>query len=128
MANYVTLKNEKTGQVKNIKIGWNWRMFLFSGFWGLPEFRAKLYVWGGILLAYQLIVTFIVICAAAAGADQDSMNGISFLVGLVQLGLNIFLAICGNEMSVRRHPERGWGFAEPNSKPALFLQLKWAMA
>ena len=128
MASFVTLKNGNTGEIKNIKIGWNWRFFFFSGLWGIPEFRAKLYIWGWLLLGFQLFVTLIVACVAAAGADQDAINGLSVPIGLIQLGFNIYLATCGNEMSVKRHLERGWSFAEPGSKPALFLQLKWAMA
>jgi hypothetical protein len=38
----VTMKNPKTGESKEIKVGWSWILFLFSCFLGLPLFLRKL--------------------------------------------------------------------------------------
>ena len=51
----VAMTNPKTGEVREVKVGWSWILFLFSGFFGLPLFLRKLHVWGGIFLIIWLI-------------------------------------------------------------------------
>ena len=51
----VSMKNPKIGEIKEVKVGFSWILFLFSGFFGLPLFLRKLYVWGGVFLALWVV-------------------------------------------------------------------------
>lgn len=45
---FVLMKNSKTNETKEVKVGFSWTLFFFSGFFGIPLFLRKLYRWGGV--------------------------------------------------------------------------------
>ena len=47
----VTFRNPKTGELKQVKVGWSWILFLFSGLFGLPLFLRRLQMWGWLFFA-----------------------------------------------------------------------------
>ena len=51
----VVMKNPRTGQLRDVKIGWSWTLFLFSHFFGLPLFLRKLNMWGCVFLVLTAI-------------------------------------------------------------------------
>ncbi len=54
---FVKLQNPKTGEIKDIKFGFDWVTFIFAGFLGIPLFLRKLWLWGGVMVAlwaYQI--------------------------------------------------------------------------
>ncbi|MGJ0287834.1 hypothetical protein [Aliarcobacter cryaerophilus] len=116
----VAMTNPKTGEVKEVKVGWSWILFLFSGFFGLPLFLRKLHVWGGIFLVLWIVY----IIAPSMMQNEEEALGLMILLNLVFLGLQIWLGIRGNEMTAKNYLELGWNFTNPNSDEVKFAKGK----
>ena len=119
----VAMTNPKTGEVKEVKVGWSWILFLFSGFFGLPLFLRKLHVWGGIFL----ILWIVYIIAPSMMQNEEEALGLMILLNLVFLGLQIWLGIKGNEMTAKNYLELGWNFINPDSDEVKFAKGKWGI-
>ena len=119
----VAMTNPKTGEVKEVKVGWSWILFLFSGFFGLPLFLRKLHVWGGIFL----ILWIVYIIAPSIMQNEEEALGLMILLNLVFLGLQIWLGIKGNEMTAKNYLELGWNFTNPDSDEVKFTKGKWGI-
>ncbi len=119
----IEMTNPKTGEVKEIKVGWSWILFLFSSFFGLPLFLRRLYIWGGILLALGIVY----IIAPSMMYDEEESLGLLIVLNLVFLGLQIWLGIKGNEMTAKNYLELGWHFTNPNSDEVKFAKGKWGI-
>ena len=119
----VAMTNLKIGEVKEVKVGWSWILFLFSGFFGLPLFLRKLHVWGGIFL----ILWIVYIIAPSIMQNEEEALGLMILLNLVFLGLQIWLGIKGNEMTAKNYLELGWNFINPDSDEVKFAKGKWGI-
>ena len=119
----VAMNNPKTGEVKEVKIGWSWTLFLFSGFFlGLPLFLRKLHVWGSIYIA--LCVVYVATIGIVPG---EAAIIILLPLYIVMFGLQIFVAIKGNEMTAKKYLENGWRFVEPDSKLTKMAKMRWGI-
>ena len=119
----VAMTNPKTGEVKEVKVGWSWILFLFSGFFVLLLFLRKLHVWGGIFL----ILWIVYIIAPSIMQNEEEALGLMILLNLVFLGLQIWLGIKGNEMTAKNYLELGWNFINPDSDEVKFAKGKWGI-
>ena len=119
----VAMTNPKRGEVKEVKVGWSWILFLFSGFLVLPLFLRKLHVWGGIFL----ILWIVYIIAPSIMQNEEEALGLMILLNLVFLGLQIWLGIRGNEMTAKNYLELGWNFTNPDSDEVKFAKGKWGI-
>lgn len=119
----VAMRNPKTGEIKEIKIGWSWILFLFSGFFGLPLFLRKLNVWGGIFLALWA-VNFV----GSSTIDDFERVGSTVILSLIALGLQIYMGIKGNELTAKNYLELGWVFVDPDSVQVKMAKGQWGIA
>jgi hypothetical protein len=119
----VDFKNPKTGELKSVKVGWSWTLFLFSGFLGFPLFLRGLNVWGGVFLALWIVNLLF-----AAIGDSDQASGAAILFTFIFLGLAIWAAIKGNELTAKNYLEKGWNFTDPDSAQTNFAKGKWGIA
>lgn len=121
----VVMKNPRTGQLRDVKIGWSWTLFLFSNFFGLPLFLRKLTMWGCVFLVLTVIsVGLGFVFPRGAGLVAAS------LVNVVEFGLSIYLAIEGNELTAKNYLELGWNFVEPEMvefEVLKFAKFKWGI-
>ena len=122
----VMLHNPNSGELKAVKVGWSWTLFFFSGFFGLPLFLRKLYGWGIFFLILPLLLSF------APGLPEEKGERAAFVLAclfsvLVQLGLHIFMALKGNEMTAKNLLEKGWKFAHPDAVETQFAKRKWGL-
>jgi len=124
MATKVNFKNEKSGELKQVKVGWSWILFLFSGFLGIPLFLRKLHIWGGVFLVLW-IFNFV---APAMVQTQEEVLGINIMMLVVFLGLQIWLGIKGNEMTAKNYLENGWIWEDENANEVKFAKGKWGLA
>jgi hypothetical protein len=112
--------NPKTGEMREVKVGWSWTLFLFSGFLGIPLFLRKLNTWGFVFMALWAVNFF----SGMAGSEAAAL---SLLVGLIFLGLQIWMGVKGNEMTAKNYLELGWDFAEKQSETVKFARGKWGI-
>jgi hypothetical protein len=123
MSLHVAFRNPRTGEIKQVKVGWSWVLFLFSGVFGLPLFLRRLYVWGGIFL-----VLWLVNLIAPSLMYEEDANVTIAIFGVVFLSLQIWLGIKGNEMTAKNYLDNGWVFAEPDSDITRNAKLRWGVA
>lgn len=115
----VVMKNPKTGELKAIKVGWNWLFFLLSCFLGIPLFLNRLYLLGGLMIAVNVMSSIFAGTATPA-------NPIGQFIGLgVQLAFLIYLGLKGNELIAKNLLNKGWVFAKPESLEAQVAMSNW---
>lgn len=111
MAKVIKMTNPKTNETKNIKLGWSWILFLFSGFFGIPLFLRKL---------NKLGMIFFVFCVTIFILPPELMNVVSFVL----MCLQIWVSIKGNEITIKNYLKLGWEFSEPDSEETKFAIKK----
>ncbi|RBQ28570.1 hypothetical protein [Aliarcobacter vitoriensis] len=119
----VAMTNPKTGEIREVKVGWSWILFLFSGFFGLPLFLRKLHIWGGIFLVLWVVY----LIAPSMMQNEEEALGLMILLNLFFLGLQIWLGIKGNEITAKNYLEFGWHFTNPDSDEVRFAKGKWGI-
>ena len=122
----VVMKNPKTGELKEVKVGWSWTLLFFSGFFGLPLFLRRLPIWGSVCLILMLLVIVFSYIAETRGAEIAA--AIYVLSYFVLLGIIIFLAIKGNELTANNYIEQGWVFVDPESETVKMAKGKWGIS
>jgi len=118
MVTQVQLRNERTGEIKTIKVGWSWVLFLFSGVFGLPLFARRLYHYGAVMAGLSL--------ATAVASEVDTSLYVFLL--LSQLIASVQFGRKGNELTAKHYLENGWSWAEPDADTTEFAKQKWALA
>lgn len=118
----VTMRNPKTGEVKEIKVGWSWTLFLFSNAYGLPLFLRKLTTWGNFMLIFIAIGNMITWVAPAIRVIDASVGILAWA-----LGFAIFFGIKGNEMTAKNYLELGWEFCNPDSDEVKMAKTQWGI-
>ena len=119
----VKLRNDRSGEIKMIGVGWSWMLFLFSGFLGVPLFLRRLYVWGGVMLAL-----WVVNIIAPTLMAEDEATVFNLLLMMIFLGLSIFFGLKGNELTAKNLLEQGWEWVEPDAEITAFAKAKWQLA
>jgi len=120
----IAMKNPKTGEIKEIKVGWSWTLFLFSGVFGIPLFLRKLHIWGGIFLALSIVN----LMGPALMSSDDAALGLSIIFGIIFFGLKIFMGLKGNEMTAKNYLENNWVFVNPESDITKMAKMRWGIA
>lgn len=123
MATQVEMQHKDSGEVKSVKVGWSWTLFLFSGFFGLPLFLRKLYIWGAVFLVLW-VVNFI---APYLAPTPEEAAIVTFFMFAIFLGLQIWLGIKGNEMTAKNYLESGYVWRNPESDATKFAKGKWGL-
>ena len=119
----VQLINPRTGELKAIKVGFSWTLFLFAGFFGIPLMLRKLYGWAALFLAISLLSPF---AMDLANAETDHEVFIAFTLTFgFQLAALLIIAIKGNELTAKRLIDKGWTFANPDSLETQLAKRKW---
>jgi Na+-driven multidrug efflux pump len=124
MSLFVNIKNTKTGEIKSIKVGWSWILFLFSGFAGLPLFFRRLHVWGGFSFALWV---FGIIGPQALSSQNDAIALLA-VIFLTELGLSIYFGLNGNELTAKNYLENGWTFLDPDGEITKMAKAKWGIS
>lgn len=118
MSIHVTFKNPKTGELKQVKVGWSWTLFLFAGVFGIPLFLRKLNTLGFLFLL-MWAVNFV-------ASLYLGVVGIATM--LASIGFSVWIAIKGNELTAKNFLERGWEFSSPDSDIVKLAKAKWGLA
>jgi hypothetical protein len=117
MAIKVAMQNPLTKEIRLIKVGWSWVLFLFSTCFGIPLFLRKLTRWGFVCLA-TTILAFIF---------SGGPTFLSVVLIITQFVLAIFLGIKGNEITAKTYLENNWQFVDPNSDMTRYAKMQWGI-
>lgn len=132
----VAMKNPQTGEIKEVKVGWSWILFFFSGFFGLPLFLRKLNTWGCVFLCAFIFNIFLNILPFMVMESMETdailtLLGVCSTVSLVVLcfefGLAIYMGSKGNELTAKNYLKLGWVLAEPDSDDVKVAKSKWGL-
>lgn len=127
---HVRLRNERTGELKEVKVGFSFTLFFLSQFLGVPLFLRKLNAWGATMAALCLLYWFLNFFPMPDD-NPDMLTGTDILflvITLAILGLSIFLGVSGNEMTAKHMLENGWEFADQEDQATEFAKMKWSLA
>lgn len=111
----VQFSNPRTGQIKSVKVGWNWGLFLSGGFIGLPLFLSGLCTWGAVM-ASLWVFSFIIL---------DGLGTV--ILSVIGIGLSIFFGVKGNEMIAKRYLMHGWQFVNPENDIVKIAKKQWGI-
>jgi hypothetical protein len=109
----VKLRNPRTGQIKTVKVGWNWGLFLSGSLMGLPLFIRGLCLWGS-LMASLWVFGFII-------SDDTG----TLILSILGIGLSIFFGAKGNEMIAKNYLKHGWEFVSPETAMVRIAKKQW---
>jgi hypothetical protein len=111
----VQFNNPRTGQVKSVKLGWNWGLFLSGALIGVPLFLQGLCFWGAVMASLW-----------ALGFVIANGTG-TFILSLIGMGLSIFLGLKGNEMIAKNYLKYGWKFANHENDIVKIAKEQWGI-
>lgn len=114
----VPFKNPETGEIKSVKVGWSWTLFLFSGFLGVPLFMRGLNFWGSAFAAMWFLNILVQV-----GDD----SGLILLFCIFALAAEFWIGVKGNELTAKHYLSLGWEFSDPNSDAARFAKMHWGL-
>jgi hypothetical protein len=111
----VKFNNPRTGQIKSVKVGWNWALFMSGSLIGLPLFWNGLPAWGSVMVSLW-----------ALGLIISHGTG-TVILTVIGMGLSIFLGVNGNEMIAKNYLQQGWEFADPESTTVKIAKEQWGL-
>lgn len=114
----VQMINERTREVRQIKVGFSWPIFCFSWVFGIPLFRRGLRGLG-VFMIFWTIGTLILL------AILPPIAGLLLPIYLGSLG---YFGRMGNEYTAKKLLARGWSFLEPESNDVRYACLQWKIA
>jgi len=112
----VAFVNPATRQLRNVKVGWSWTLFLFSTVFGIPLFMRGLNAAATAMLFYccaSLVVSIV-------GEEHLILRAIGFIMMLFNFAISIYFGLNGNEMTARHYEANGWQLAVPDTQAALW--------
>jgi len=102
----ITFNHLDTGETRNLKVGWSWTLFFFSGFYGIPLFLRGLKSWGWLMFCVAMLETI---------NNFYSPNEINFRdYALIISGVfsAIFFGFKGNDLTFKQWQKNGWVVAD----------------
>jgi hypothetical protein len=111
----VKFNNPRTGQIKSVKVGWNWGFFMAGSLIGLPLFWSGFSLWGSVMVSLWVLGLVI----------SHGMGRV--ILSAIGMGLSIFLGVKGNEMIAKNYLKLGWEFADPESDTVKIAKEQWGI-
>jgi hypothetical protein len=117
----VAFRNPRTGQIKEIKVGWSWTLFIFAGVLGIPLFLRKLNTWGALFLALWVVNA---LCQCLA-TDVTARSVALWSYAVILLTLKVWIARHGNRLTAESYLDAGWQFVDPQGESAKYARAMW---
>lgn len=122
---HVSFKNKHTGEIKQVKVGWSWTLFLFGQLLGIPFFMRKYPTMGFVMLGVFLLN--FAISYLAMNYDGEGILLLSKAFRFVILAIAIWLGVAGNKMTARYYRANGWEIQNPETAAVEHAKQKWGM-
>lgn len=118
----VRLTNDRTGDVKRVRAGFDWVLFLFSGFFGIPLFLRGLNKYGLAMLGLALVILFV-------NFDEDpALDRFFGFLNALSIGAAFAFGFHGGKMTAQHLLENGWSLTDPDDPEATAAMQKWSLA
>lgn len=117
----IALRHTGNGNFKFVETGWSWPIFWYAGFFGLPLFFRGLSMWGTVMVA----VWALQLAATVTAENAERAFTSHWVLGLISLGLCIFLGFKGNGLSAQHFIACGYDFVDPESAEARYALDEW---
>lgn len=117
----IALTHPGNGDVKFVETGWNWTIFWFAGFFGLPLFFRGLAMWGTVMVS----IWGMQLATSILSASSERAATMHWALGLASFGLCVYLGFKGNGLSARHLIACGYDFRKPDSGEARFAIEEW---
>jgi hypothetical protein len=119
----VGFKNPESGEIRQVKVGFSWMLFFFSGFIGVPLFYRGLITWGVIYAGFWVLAMIFNL----ASGSSDTAAALYLLISLVGLALSVFMGVKGNEITARSLLARGWRVLDTDSDFTRMGLARWGI-
>jgi len=106
--------HKQTGVRKTVSLGFNWIIFLFNGFFGIPLFVKGLNLWGIISIATGIPFYFVT-------PENELFWGI-FITTMIY---SLFLGVKSNEYAAQEYLKQGFQFEFPDSPVTIAAKKSW---
>jgi len=124
MATHVILQNPKTNETKTVKVGFSFVLFFFCcPLYGIPLFLRGLHQLGAVIAG--LMVLFGIGIVSQPTLVEAAITVL--LCGAVMFGIELWLGIKGNEMTVKNYLQKGWIILDPDSIATKHAINKWGL-
>ncbi len=120
MAIKIAFRDPRTSEIKLVKVGWSWTLFLFAWLFGIPLFMRKLVSWGLLFLAMNFVFML-----SQPHLEKPPAAFLWLATGILQIVLIFYISAKGNELTAKGYLARGWQFLEPESDLTKFAKLQW---
>ena len=121
MALKATFIDPETEEIRQVKIGFNWVLLLFSCAFGIPLFLRKLHGWACVFLALELIGWALNVMSSSGQIIWVP----AFIVHVTILCLSLWMGLRGNELTAKNYLKLGWVLQNPTSKASIKAQKIW---
>lgn len=121
--NAVTFLHHAQKDIKVVKNGFDWPAFFSPFILGLPHLLRKIWVIGGILLAFNILSFFI----PAGGASEEEAITVLILSLAIGIGVGIWLGKNGRAHHAKSLLSQGYEFAHPAHETTKTAKLKWGI-
>lgn len=118
MATVVGFRDRQSGEIRSVKVGWSWTLFLFGPVLGIPLFMRGLHSPGFAVIGLNALCALLPLMVD--GSDNIARGA--------AIGLAIVLGLHGNKMTAQHYLKHGWDWADPESEAAAYAQAKWELA
>lgn len=124
MATHVILQHPITKETKAVKVGFSWVLFFFSFMsYGTPLFLREMHHLGAVVAGLMLLFAVGILSQPTV---IDALTAI-LLCSPITFGIELWLGIKGNEMTVKNYLQKGWRFLEPDSVATKHARYKWGL-
>ena len=128
----VLFKNENTGEMKEVKLGFSWTIFFFGSFFGIPFFLRRLDGIGITIIVSWVLTT---ICSIQSWR-VDPYYGVQFdermfvfclFINFCVCAFIIILSFTGNKLGAQKLLEFGFKIVEKDETRRSFIKDNWEL-